>query len=113
MVGSGRRLRGRAWSERDSGSVAKSAGGAHDEPMPTILVLPAHGDVVLDSRGEGRALRVTWHHEGEVVVLSLWHGGTCSGTFRLARDDVPALVSALVAGLSEGYHRPAARRRAG
>jgi hypothetical protein len=81
--------------------------------MPAILALPAHGDVLLDARGEGRALRVTWHHEDEMFVLSLWQGGTCCGTFRLARDDVPALVSALVEGLAQDYHRAPASRPVG
>jgi hypothetical protein len=30
-----------------------------------------------------------------VVVLSLWRGGTCVGTFRLAREELPDLVAAL------------------
>lgn len=81
--------------------------------MARILALPAHGEVVLDSRGEGRALRVSWHPEDEVVVLSLWQGDTCSGTFRVGREDVPSLVTALVNGLAQGYRRPTAVRRAG
>jgi len=71
--------------------------------MARVVALPARGDVFLDARDEGRALRLSWHHEGEVVVLSLWRADTCAATFRLAKDDVPALVAALVAGLSEGY----------
>lgn len=71
--------------------------------MAEVLALPARGDVLFDARGDGRALRVSWHHENEVVVLSLWRRGTCAGTFRLATDDVPALVNALMIGLAEGY----------
>jgi hypothetical protein len=70
--------------------------------MGEVLALPARGDVLLDARGGGRALRVSWHGEDGVVVLSLWRAGTCAATFRLARDDVPALISALVNGLIEG-----------
>ena len=36
--------------------------------------------------GNGRALRLTWHHEADVVVLSLWRDDICAGTFRLDRD---------------------------
>ncbi|MDX6296650.1 MAG: hypothetical protein QOI51_507 [Nocardioidaceae bacterium] len=81
--------------------------------MARILALPAHGEVVLDSRGEGRALRVSWHPEDDVVVLSLWQADTCSGTFRVAREDVPSLVTALVNGLAPGYPHPKPVRRAG
>jgi hypothetical protein len=34
------------------------------------------------------------------VVLSLWRGGTCTGTFRIPVADVPGLVAALQDGLA-------------
>jgi hypothetical protein len=81
--------------------------------MAIVLALPARGDVLLDARGSGRALRVSWHHEGEVVVLSLWHEAVCTGSFRLDKSDVPALIDALVGGLVDGYHRPEVESVAG
>lgn len=57
--------------------------------------LPRTGEVYLDARSAERALRVTWHDEAGVVVLSLWRGKLCAGTFQLAIEDVPALVGAL------------------
>jgi hypothetical protein len=80
--------------------------------MVPVLALPARGDVLLDARGGGRALRVSWHHEGELVVLSLWHEGVCTASFRLPAADVPALIDALAGGLADGYH-PHADRQAG
>jgi hypothetical protein len=74
--------------------------------MPVVLALPARGEVMLDARGSARALRVSWHHEEGIVVLSLWHEGVCTGSFRLDRGDVPALIDSLVSGLVEGYHQP-------
>jgi hypothetical protein len=73
------------------------------KPMARILALPSRGDVFVDARGEDRALRVSWHHEDSVVVLSLWRDDTCTGTFRVAAQDVPALIDALVRGLATGY----------
>ncbi len=74
--------------------------------MP-VTPLPAAGEVFLDTRGSGRALRVSWHHlvpgEGDLVVLSLWNGSTCTGTFRLAVQDVPDLVDALRDGLARSF----------
>ncbi|HSE10453.1 MAG TPA: hypothetical protein VLB29_17460 [Nocardioidaceae bacterium] len=71
--------------------------------MHSASPLPATGEVFLDARGDGRSLRATWHAEAGVVVLSLWRGSVCSGTFRLAVEDVPALVELLRFGLEEAY----------
>jgi hypothetical protein len=71
--------------------------------MAELRALPVRGDVLLDARDDGRALRLSWHHEGEVVVLSLWREQTCVATFQLVKDDVPRLVESLVSGLAQGY----------
>ena len=57
----------------------------------------------LDSRGGDRALRVSWHHESGVVVLSLWRENVCAGSFRLAVDEVPDLIALLRGGLDTAY----------
>jgi len=71
--------------------------------MATVVPLPRQGEVFLDVRGEGRTLRLSWHHERDVVVLSLWRQSLCCGSFRLAAADVPQLITALVQGLSAQY----------
>jgi hypothetical protein len=71
--------------------------------MESTSSLPVRREVFLDARGDGRALRVTWHPEPSVVVLSLWRGRTCAGTFRLPVEDAPALVDVLRAGLADAY----------
>ena len=71
--------------------------------MAGIVRLPVRGEVFLDARDEGRALRLSWHHEAELVVLSLWRDDTCVATFQLGKDDVPAFVDSLARGLAEGY----------
>ena len=45
----------------------------------------------------GRSLKATWHPEAGLVVLSLWHGDLCIGTFRVSGQDAEAL-SGLLAG---------------
>lgn len=65
-----------------------------------VVALPSSGEVLADVRGGGRWMRVTWHEEREIVVLSLWQHGSCVGTFRLDRSQVPDLVDALVTGLA-------------
>jgi hypothetical protein len=70
---------------------------------------PRTGSVFLDPRGEDRSLRVTWHQESQLVVLSLWRENVCAGTFRLAADEVPDLIALLRRGLDQAYD--AARER--
>ena len=71
--------------------------------MNPVTPLPVAGEAFLDARGDGRALRVSWHPEAGVVVLSLWSGATCRGTFRLPADEVAELVAALRTGLGRAY----------
>ena len=53
----------------------------------------------LDERGTG--LRVTWHPERDLVVLSVWQGDSCVGTFRMSVQDVPRLSGLLAAALRD------------
>jgi hypothetical protein len=68
--------------------------------MRPATPLPSTGEVFLDARGDRRALRVSWHGEVGLVVLSLWRGQVCAGTFRLAVDEVPVLIDLLRDGLA-------------
>ena len=65
----------------------------------TPVVSQRRGEMFLDDRGEQRTLRLTWHREVDLVVLSLWREGRCTGTFRLRVSEVPSLIAALQAGL--------------
>jgi hypothetical protein len=67
--------------------------------MGEVRPIPTLGGVVRDVRGAGRALRVSWHGEAGLVVLSLWDGPRCTGTVRIAASDVPTLLEALQIGL--------------
>lgn len=74
-----------------------------------MVAFPARGEVFVDQRGEARALRLAWHTESDVVVLSLWQGDRCSGSFRLPIVDVPRFVQALVDGLGAAATLPSAQ----
>jgi hypothetical protein len=69
--------------------------------MKGASALPASGDVFLDVREEGRAMRVSWHLDGELVVFSMWRGNICVATFRLGKREVADLVQSLVHGLAD------------
>ncbi len=85
----------------DDGAVAA------DGAVPgRVIALPSGGTVLEDARGESRWMRVTWHDDEGVVVLSVWRDGSCVATVRLERGDVPALVTALVDGLAETTPAP-------
>ena len=77
-----------------------------------VVAFPARGEVFADQRGQARALRLAWHAEADVVVLSLWQADRCTGTFRLPLGDVPRFVQSLVDGLGDtiSVYRAADRR---
>ncbi len=79
--------------------------------MAKARPLPEQGSIFLDARGDNRALRVSWHLDNGLVVLSLWRDNVCSGSFRLAVDDVPEMISTLRAGLDVAYDVALQRRR--
>jgi hypothetical protein len=68
--------------------------------MAEVSPLPIRGEVVVDARGGARAMRVSWHPERGVVVLSIWRGNTCVGTMQVHSSEVPHLVDVLVRGLA-------------
>ncbi len=74
--------------------------------MTTVAPAAPGAEFFLDARGDARSLRVRWHREHGLVVLSLWRGEECTGTFRLPVEEVPILVEALRAGLDAAYAAP-------
>jgi hypothetical protein len=78
--------------------------------MAAARPLPQTGSIFLDARGEHRALRVSWHYDADLVVLSLWRDHVCAGSFRLTVEEVPALIEMLRRGLDASYAVAASRR---
>jgi hypothetical protein len=78
--------------------------------MATARPLPASGEIFLDARGADRALRVSWHYDTDMVVLSLWRENVCTGSFRLTVDEVPELIDLLRTGLGTAYAVARTRR---
>jgi len=68
--------------------------------MDQVSPLPSNGTVFFDPRDPTRSLRISYHHEQAVFVLSQWRGSDCLATFQLPADDVPRLVYALTQSLA-------------
>jgi hypothetical protein len=90
-------------SEHGSGTPVPGAPPARDD----------RGSWFGDERGIERRLRVSWHADRKLFVLSLWHGDACTATFRLRLGEVPRLVGALLEGLGEAATGAASRRARG
>ena len=64
-----------------------------------------------DARSPVRRLAVSAHPDLGILVLSLWQGDTCTGTFRLPMREgaraVSTLAHGMVAGLAEPGSSPA------
>jgi len=57
--------------------------------------MPTVGDIFRDVRGDDRTMRVSYHQDRGVVVVSLWAGTVCRGSFRLSAADVGTLATLL------------------
>jgi hypothetical protein len=79
--------------------------------MSAARPLPAVGSIFLDARGDERALRVSWHSEADLVVLSIWRDNVCAASFRLAVEEVPELIELLRTGLARAYRHAPTRDR--
>ena len=78
--------------------------------MTAVSPAPHGVEYFLDTRGDARALRVSWHHDAGLVVLSMWRGSECVASFRLGIDEVPELIRTLRDGLDEAYDAVTGRR---
>lgn len=72
--------------------------------MTATAPAPAGAEYFLDVRGDARSMRVRWHDAAGIAVISLWRGAECTGTFRLAADDVPAFLEALRVRVDSSNH---------
>jgi hypothetical protein len=77
--------------------------------------LPRLGEVFFDVRGDSRSMRLSWYADTGVAVFSIWHGGRCTGTFRLPIDDLGRMIEILREGppSADSRRRPGSGRRSG
>jgi hypothetical protein len=63
--------------------------------MGEVLPMPHLGDLFVDVRGEDRTMRVSCHADRGMVVVSLWAGTLCRGSFRVSAADLDRLIDSL------------------
>jgi hypothetical protein len=64
-----------------------------------------------DARSNGKHLRVTWHRERGLFVVSIWNDDVCTGTVQVPVANAPELISLLVDGLAQQPVHPSTTQR--
>ncbi len=54
-----------------------------------------------DARGHVRRMGVSTHPTDSTIVISLWQGDVCTGTFRMPAANAAHLISTLAYGMTE------------
>jgi hypothetical protein len=62
--------------------------------------------LIEDARRDGSYLRVTWHPEGEVFVVSTWREEVCTGAIRVPATSSADMISLLADGLADAVGSP-------
>lgn len=63
---------------------------------------PAQRVFLADLRGNDQYLRVTWHPDSAVLVVSHWAGPVCTASTPVALADASSLIDLLFASLHGG-----------
>jgi hypothetical protein len=67
--------------------------------------------IVEDVRRDNMYMRVTWHADERVFVVSHWRGEVCVAATQMPVESAPDLVNLLVKGLAETATSPASEQR--
>jgi hypothetical protein len=59
-----------------------------------------------DTRTPVRRMAVSAHPSEGIVVISLWQGDSCTGTFRLRLGEGARLISTVAEGMAAGLSEP-------
>ena len=64
--------------------------------MTAVPVLPVTGGLYEDIRHDGHALRVSYHSDQQLCVVSIWRGDRCAAAVRLDRNEIPGVITGLL-----------------
>jgi hypothetical protein len=80
--------------------------------MGNVSPLPQQGAVFFDPRDDQRFLRVSYHAEQGLFVMSWWRDAMCLGTFHLDPSEAPRVIHTIAAGLADAAGSSASGARA-
>ena len=93
-------------------------GSAARQPPDAAPIRPTEPSVatrrrvlITDARSDGKHLRVTWHRDRGLFVVSIWHDDVCTGTVQVPIADAPQLIGLFVDGLAQRATDPTEGRR--
>ena len=81
--------------------VAKKGCRCDNRPVPVEGHLYGERVWFYDARGHVRRMGVSTHPADSTIVISLWQGDACTGTFRIPAKDAARLISTLAYGMTE------------
>ncbi len=81
--------------------VARTNGRCDNRQVPVEGHLYGERVWFYDARGQVRRMGVSTHPADSTVVISLWQGDICTGTFRMPAKDAARLISTLAYGMTE------------
>jgi hypothetical protein len=71
-----------------------------DRRVAEVTPLPSTGSVFIDPRDNRRSMRLSWHAEAGVFVVSLWRDDACVASFPLAAAEAARFVHTMVGALA-------------
>jgi hypothetical protein len=78
--------------------------------MGEVTLLPAHGTVFFDHRDGDRSMRLSWHPEFGLFVVSMWRGESCLGSFQMVPEEAARFVHVVTRALAEDVEAATAGR---
>jgi hypothetical protein len=98
-------------ADRTRGPLDKAPWSAHTEHVAESHWAFGRRVIVEDVRRDDTFMRVTWHAEDRIFVVSHWRGEVCVAATRVPIDAAPELVNLLVKGLAESAATTNVERR--
>ena len=81
--------------------MAEKRSGCHNPPVLGEGHLYGERVWFSDTRGSVRRMGISTHPVDSTIVISLWQGDVCTGTFRLPARDAAGVISTLAYGMTE------------
>ncbi len=90
-------------STRQGTATLVNGGRARDHvPVAETGLVVGHRAWFYDQRSPARRMSVSAHPDEGIIVLALWQGDRCTGSFRMPLAQAASVISALAAGMSAG-----------